>query len=92
MTAQKFTIHAKINNTDTILHPKTEVSQVEGLDALVTGITDSEIQSYFTNVNPSSNPPTYVTLSDMQAYVATEIAKLPLADNNDYPIADNVNY
>lgn len=92
MTAQKFTIHTKMNNEDVVLHPKTEMSQVEGLATALTSITDAEIQAHFTDLDPSTTQPEYITLSQMQTYVAAEIAKLPLADNNDYPISDNIEY
>ena len=43
MTAQKFTIHTKLNNEDIILHPKTEVSQVEGFTQSVNGLIDTAV-------------------------------------------------
>ena len=43
MTTQKFTIHTKLNNEDVILHPKTEVSQVEGFTQSVNGLIDTAV-------------------------------------------------
>ena len=43
MTTQKFTIHTKLNNEDIILHPKTEISQVEGFTQSVNGLIDTAI-------------------------------------------------
>ena len=43
MTTQKFTIHTKLNNEDIILHPKTEVSQVEGFTQSVNGLIDTAV-------------------------------------------------
>lgn len=71
MTTQKFTIHTKLNNYDVILHPKTEVSQVEGFTQSVNGLIDTAIEDY-------------VTQSAMESYVASEIAKITDADEVQY--------
>lgn len=71
MTTQKFTIHTKLNNEDVILHPKTEVSQVEGFTQSVNGLIDSAVEDY-------------VTQSEMESYVASEIAKITDADEVQY--------
>ncbi len=95
MTAQKFTIHTKLNNEDVILHPKTEVSQVEGFTQSVNGlidtaiadidnITNTEIASYWNGVTPSTDLTTYVTQANMESYVAQEIAKITDADEVSY--------
>lgn len=95
MTTQKFTIHTKINNDDVILHPKTEVSQVEGFTQSVNGlidtaiedidsITNTEIASYWNGVTPGSDLTVYVTQPEMESYVAAEIAKITDADEVQY--------
>ena len=45
MTTQKFTIHTKLNNADVILHPKTEVSQVEGFTQSVNGLISTAVSN-----------------------------------------------
>ncbi len=95
MTTQKFTIHTKINNDDVILHPKTEVSQVEGFNQSVnglinsaigdiSGITSTEIQSNWNNIDPDDSFNIYVTQIEMEEYVAGEIAKIVNGDEVQY--------
>ena len=95
MTTQKFTIHTKINNDDVILHPKTEVSQVEGFNQSVNGlindaigdissITSTEIQSNWNNIDPDDSFNIYVTQIEMEEYVAGEIAKIVNGDEVQY--------
>lgn len=81
MTIQKFTIHANINNEDVVLHPKTEVAQVEGftqtvddqIDAKVYPITNQEIYDKWEFLDPDFNLPVYITEQEVENYIETYV-------------------
>ena len=97
MTTQKFTIHTKLNNEDVILHPKTEVSQVEGFTQSVNGLIDtaiadiddipeSSIKTAWDNIDPDTSVTTYAPLAS-PAFTGTPTAPTAEAATNTTQIA-----
>ena len=85
---QRVVLHQKdANNNDIILRPQTETSQIVDFELVTNSMIDTKIAATSLSTSQITNFDTIVN-----NMIDTKIAALPLADNNDYPIVDNVNY
>lgn len=54
------------------------------VNQVVTPITQAEVDSYWNNITPESSTVIYVTRTDMEQYVSSELSKIVDADEVAY--------